>query len=739
MNKISSLKNILIRSIGAIFILYGLSSCTSPGNIKPQGKIQPASNKAPSSHQQRTAVPNRLEIKKFGDKIILSLPIPKNTQIDPRYDYPFLTLVFDQPLALPHFDPKKLPAAIQKIQFKTMNQNQTQMNIRLAQKSQFLISRPMEEKVKITIVPQANAAAYKVKPDRAEKSVLTDIDFSQDQEHKMYVTLKTSQGIAYRLLDSKSNKLKILLTPLDIPKNYLKLYRLQKFGGPIEKALLETRDNGGILTLYLKKPTPVSIQTKGHDLVLAAAFGSSNNSTNQTVKPSNAENSENNAPPRNQTATKTKDKTPEVRPQLTLFPGMKKGYHGRHISIDLQDADIEHVLRLIADVGGFNLILDQDVQGKISLKLNDVPWDQALDLVLLQKDLGMIQQGHILRIATSAKLQKEQDRILNARKAALEAQKKQQELSPLHTEYIQINYSTAAEIEPQISKFLSKRGQSSFDSRTNQLIISDTLARINKIKRVVRKLDRPEKQVLIEARLVYATDQFQRSLGLKWGGGYVYQSTYNGDSYNQGLYGTTGDTSAAATTDNNGFAVNLPNQGDTTLGIGAFISKLTGSDLYTLDAQLELGESEGQVKTISSPRVVTLNNQQAEVVQGTKIATKAESESGGTTTQYTEATLKLSVLPQITPDNKLILDLNISDDSPVPGGEDIETKSTKTKLIVNDGETIVIGGVQQVTESTAQSKVPGMANIPILGWFFKNKYKSREKRELLIFIRPKIL
>ena len=253
------------------------------------------------------------------------------------------------------------------------------------------------------------------------------------------------------------------------------------------------------------------------------------------------------------------------------------------------------------------------------------------------------------------------------------------------------------------------------------------------------KLDRAERQVLIEARLISATDQFQRSLGIKWGGGYTYRSEYRGEDYEQGFYGTTGSTTADSATEPSGFAVNLPSSGPTTLGLGGFISKLTGSDIYTLDAQITLGESQGIAKTISSPKVVTLNNQQAEMVQGIKLATKTESESGGTTTEYTDATLKLSVKPQITPDNKLILDLDISDDSPVPGGEDIETRSTKTKLVVNNQQTIVIGGVQQLTESNSQDKVPGAAEIPGLGWLFKNKSTRTEKRELLIFIHPKIL
>jgi type IV pilus assembly protein PilQ len=388
-------------------------------------------------------------------------------------------------------------------------------------------------------------------------------------------------------------------------------------------------------------------------------------------------------------------------------------------------------------VAGYNLILDQQVSGTISLKLDSVPWDQALDLVLMQKGLGMVQQGNILRVAPVQTLQKEQEQILKARQSSLQAQKSKQDLAPLHTEYIQINYAKAPDLQESVQKFLSDRGEISHDAKTNQLIVSDTAQAIDKVRSVVRKLDRAERQVLIEARLVYATDEFQRSMGIKWGGG--QSSTHSDGKYISGVYGSQGGTESSASPDFSGYAVNLPIQGASTFGLGAFFSKITGNEMYTLDAKLDLGESQGQVKTISSPRVVTLNNQLAEITQGTKIATKNESESGGTTTEYVDATLKLAVTPQITPDNTLILELDISDDSPVPDGEDIETRSLQTRLFVDNDQTVVIGGVQQLNQSNIEDRVPGLARIPLLGWLFKNKYKTRTKRELLIFIRPHIL
>jgi type IV pilus assembly protein PilQ len=603
----------------------------------------------------------------------------------------------------------------------------------------------------VLLVPktrQAEANNDQVQDSPSGMSSLTDIDFTTNKQGTLFIKLFSDRSIKYYSKSETDQQLAFVFPETKIPGALAKLYRLRKFDGPIKSALLQNTAEGGMMRLSMTKRVPINIDRSGTSLVLAfrsqpgqtassndqphdrpdpMAMSTGGNQTDGQAQPLDAENRQ---------VASSEDPLPGES-NTPLFPGMKEDYTGQPISIDLQDADIEHVLRLIGQVAGYNLILDENVSGTISLKLENVPWDQALDLVLLQKDLGMVKRGNILRIATAQQLEKEHQRVIQARKAALEAQKSRQELAPLTTEYIQINYTTAGQLQPQVQKFLSKRGQVSQDSRTNQLIVSDTPSHIQKIKSVIRKLDRPERQVLIEARVVFATDSFQRGLGLRWGGG--YDSEHQGGEIKGGVYGTQGSITPTTGVDETGFAINVPTQALTTLGVGGYISKLMGTDLFTIDAQLDLGESKGLVKTISSPRIVTLNNQKAQMTQGTMIATKAESESGGTTTEYVEAVLDLSVTPQITPNNKLILDLDISDDSPVPGGEDIETRTAKTKLIVDNGETIVIGGVQQVTETRNERKVPGVGEIPLLGWLFKSKFNNREKRELLIFIRPKII
>jgi type IV pilus assembly protein PilQ len=539
-----------------------------------------------------------------------------------------------------------------------------------------------------------------------------EIEFLRNKQGNLFVSLK-GKG-PFKMISEKSGPQKIVLfiPECKVDLEYVKLFRLNKFHTEVRSVFVQNVKKGVKLSFLVENKVPMHIDS---DVKRLSICFLTSEQKNRSMDRSGGQ----------VKITEREDvQDTEVPESSVLLPGMKKKYTGKKISIDLQDADIEHVLRLIAAMTNYNLIIDEDVKGKISLRLYDIPWDQALDLVLLQKNLGMVLKGNIMRIATTAKLEAEREQLRKAREAALRARESIKSLEPLKREYIQINYATAAQLEPKVKEFLSSRGKITFDERTNQLIVQDTESNLEQIRSVVEKLDRPERQVLIEARIVYATDDFKRSLGLKWGianaGEYFHQDRFYKEYNVSGL--------------------NFPALGPLDFSVGGSIAKVVGKDLFTLDAELKVGETKDISKTISAPRVITLNNQRAEIIQGTKIATTAESQSGGTTVQYQEATLKLSVLPQVTPDRKLILDVDISDDSPVAGGgDDIETKSVKTKLIVNDGETIVIGGVKKIARTSAQTRVPGLADIPILGWLFKNKYKSEAKQELLIFIRPKIL
>jgi len=664
-------------------------------------------------------------------KTKVELPLPENVDVSPMLNGNQFLLAFS-----PGIDPFILPtsaAGMVKDMELIMDRNTDQaeaLKVTLSGPSQFLLTRkdPMQVNVYFTPVafletdkPVAAAATQK------RQNVLQTIEFTQDETGHMYIKLTADRDMDYTTQPASGDQVRLYFPDLKIPETYSKLYRLHKFNSSVETAWLHNVSDGAELVLTVFKREPLQVDRKSNQLVFKF--------TGQPV------------PTAQQTAyqdtfsqVQAMDAQSSQAEEMTqLFPGQDKVYTGQPVSLNVQDADIETVLRmLIIYSENLNLIIDEGVKGKVSLKVENVPWDQILDLVLLQLGLEKSIKGNILRVSTAENMQRERDQQRRLWEAALEERQSRQELEPLKTEYIQVNYATAEDMVANISGFVSERGSVSFDSRTNIIIATETEEQLDRIRNVINKLDRPERQVLIEARIVYASEDFGRSLGFKWGGGLQQDHI----QHRQGLYGTLADELDDDITNNvirqTGYAVNAPLE-EPLFGLGYYISKLYGDTLYSLDVQLELAETQDLSKTISSPRVVTLNNHEATITQGTKLAYLTESESGGTTVEYQEALLSLTVKPQITPDNKLILDLNISDDTPVDGASEIETKTTQTQLIVNDGETIVLGGVQKTQNSGLTSEVPGLGKIPVLGWLFKSKEKSKTYRELLIFIRPQIL
>jgi type IV pilus assembly protein PilQ len=666
-----------------------------------------------------------------GKKTLIELSIAEQVDVSPEYMDKTLTLSFSPAvsgLTADVVSPGGLVRDVSVIPGPVHGTTQALL-FRLKEESQFLISRPQPDTLKVLLAvkdPQAAPAAPAAKPT---EHLLSGIDFTNDKDGMFYIRMKADGGLDYFPRSGKEGQMRLIFPELSVPSSYAKLYRLHKFNLGVRSAMLQNTEEGAELVLAMDSRRPMSVERRDGEMLLKFQGTPGSVPLEENPKP---------------TVVSVKSPvqlTPDQQLEEfnTLFPGMKTQYTGTPCSINLQNAEVEHVLRLICEVSGYNLILDDDVSGRISLKLDSVPWDQALDLVLLQRELGVVTRGNIMRVASKTKLQREQGDIQKARRAALEAQEAMKTLAPLQTEFIQVNYTTAGELMPKVQDFLTERGKVTFDQRTNMLIVNATSAQIESIRSVIEKLDRPERQVLIEARVVYATDQFQRALGIKWGGGYANTSS---DQFSYEGYGAaSGGPNNNLSTDGQaphpaGYAVNLPASLVNT-GLGFTWAKLSGDNLFVLDTQLQLAEEKNLSKVISSPRIVTLNNQQAEIQQGTLVATTAESESGGTTVEYQEAVLKLVVKPQITPDNKLILDLDISDDA--PEGDDISTRSAKTKLIVTDGETIVIGGVLRTTETNNEARTPGLHKLPVFGNLFKARNNQDNKEELLIFIRPKVL
>ena len=436
----------------------------------------------------------------------------------------------------------------------------------------------------------------------------------------------------------------------------------------------------------------------------------------------------------------------------------KRAYTGERLTLNFQDIETRAVLQLLADASGQNIVVSDSVSGSVTLRLQNVPWDQALDIVLRTKGLDKRRTDNVIIVAPS-------DELAAREKAELAARKDLQELAPLRSEYLQVNYAKAGDlaelIKSQGGSLMSARGSVAVDERTNTLLLQDTADNLVDIRRLVGTLDIPVRQVLIEARIVIVNDDFTRELGVRAG---VTGTRENG---NDGVYVTSGslestDTalSSALTNLRNGSAtpypIDVPTGGtagqryNINLPVSSPAGRLAfmvlGSD-YIVDLELSAAQAEGRGEIISSPRVITANQKEASIEQGVEIPYQESASSGATTIQFKKAVLALKVTPQITPDNRIILDLAVTKDSVgkvivTSGGVNvpaIDTRAISTQVLVNDGQTVVLGGILETERRDSETKVPLIGDIPVLGHLFKTTSKVNNKAELLIFVTPKIL
>lgn len=410
-------------------------------------------------------------------------------------------------------------------------------------------------------------------------------------------------------------------------------------------------------------------------------------------------------------------------------------FTGERISLSFQSVEIRSLLQIIADVAGTNMVISDSVNGDIAMRLQNVPWDQALDIILRSKGLGMRRQGNVMMVAPVGE-------IAAREKAELEAQAQAVQLAPLRSEIIQVNYAKAADLKSLItsekSSLLSERGRISVDDRTNTLIVLETRDHIAEIRELITRLDIPVRQVLIESRIVIANDDYSREVGSRFGVAAV------GGVGNNGTLATTGTAAGTAGILNSGtvtvpsdFNVNLP-----AAGSAGSIAMAILSSGYLIDMELSAMQTEGRGEVISTPRVITANGKKALIEQGQEIPYQSSSANTGTNVQFKKAVLSLDVTPQITPDNRVLMDLEVRNDSAgtvTQGVPSIDTKRVTTQVLIKTGETVVLGGVYQQSNTKSVSKVPLLGDIPLLGALFRNDLNSATKRELLIFITPKIL
>ncbi len=452
----------------------------------------------------------------------------------------------------------------------------------------------------------------------------------------------------------------------------------------------------------------------------------------------------------------TLELTPPVQePEPVGIFNEAKEYSGERLTLNFQDIETRAVLQLLADTSDLNIVVSDTVQGNVTLRLQNVPWDQALDILMTTRGLDMRRNGSVIIVAPA-------EEIAARERAELEALQEIQTLEPLRSEFIQVNYAKASDLASLISEsgqnpLISERGSVAIDERTNTLLVQDTSERLANIRRLVTTLDIPVRQVLIESRIVIVNDDYGRELGVRFG------ATAVNDRGNSGLVSMTGsgagsDIIVGSALDNinstgNPFPVTVPSANQrynvnvpVANPVGAIALAILDSD-YLVDLELSALEAEGQGDIISAPRIVTANQREASIEQGVEIPYQESSSSGATTTQFRPAVLSLTVTPQVTPDDRIIMDLLVTKDSvgelvaSATGGfvPSIDTRSIATQVLVNDGETVVLGGIYETETRETVNKVPFLGDVPGLGVLFRSKAVTNNKAELLIFVTPKIL
>jgi type IV pilus assembly protein PilQ len=449
----------------------------------------------------------------------------------------------------------------------------------------------------------------------------------------------------------------------------------------------------------------------------------------------------------------------EVKP-VKVDPGkltQGPGYTGQKLSLNFQNIEVRSLLQVIADFTNFNIITSDSVTGSVTLRLQDVPWDQALDIILQSKGLGMRKAGNVLWIAPK-------DEINAKEKLELESIVSLQNLEPLRTQSFQMNYTKAAEVAAQLtavgggsgatsSRMLSPRGSAISETRTNQLFVTDIASKLEQVQQLIAKLDIPVRQVLIEARIVEASDTFGKSLGVKLGGadlraqqggtgGYALGGG-NSVAFGSSYANVVAATGAGGTADLTNNFVNLPAVGQNGYNPATFaLSIFSSAANRFLNLELSALEADGKGKVVSSPRVVTADQYPATIEQGTELPYQVASASGATSIAFRKANLKLDVTPQITPEGNIILLLDINKDTvgqSTAAGFAINTKHIKTQVLVENGGTVVIGGIFELTESDSETKVPVLGDLPGIGNLFKSRSKISNKQEMLVFITPKVV
>jgi type IV pilus assembly protein PilQ len=593
-----------------------------------------------------------------------------------------------------------------------------------------------KEVAKVTEEKMPKVEAEVAPPPPTIAGEITGIDFKQ-LENKSRIVISTSTKAPYEVEKSSANSVMLEIKGMEIPPKLRRPLDTHEFASPVSMITPTTVAVGGQkstqVLVQLRKMVGFDVTQEGDRIYLDFERPEEFRVEQPQPEVVSVE-----KPPAEEEVTKketAKVVTPTPAPPVTPTPPSEEGpaeagrgkvYTGKKITLDFKDADIDNILRLFAEVSDLNIITTEDVKGTVTVRLVDVPWDQAFDIILQSKNLGVERIGNVWRIAPLERMRAE-------RKLRAEATKATEEVEPLVTDIMPISYGNAEEIGTKgVKPILSDRGSVVVDERTNTLIVTDIQANVEKAKSLVRTLDAQTPQVLIQGKVIEANLDFGRELGIQWGGSFQA-------NVENGTTTTAGDSPAGGD-----WAVNLP----AAVGSGAggaiefAIANLTNTRY--LQARISALETKGQGKIISSPRVTTLDNTEASIEQGLRIPYLKLTEEGTATTDFIEANLKLTVTPHVTADGHIKMELIISKDTPdqsitVQGVPSIDKKEVKTEVLVKDGEVVVIGGIYTYEKTGTIDAVPLFYKIPLLGWLFQKRTKDDTKRELLIFIAPRIV
>ncbi len=555
------------------------------------------------------------------------------------------------------------------------------------------------------LVAEKEAAAAETAAAEAPAWV-NKIDFLSEDAGKSAVIVGTTRPVKHTLKKGPGNTLLLTLHHTNLPDYRKQPLVTTRFDSAVNRIIpiqTEKMKDDSVLTFELREPVPYRVEEAENEIRIH--FEAS------TV------------PPKPLTVAEL----PEWRQVMedaakqaereAAGEGQVKRYTGEKIALDFYETDIKNVFRILKEVSGKNFAIDNDVTGKVTLSFDKpVPWDQVMDLVLKMNKLGKIEEGEIIRIARLDTIIAEQKKL-----------EEKEDTRPLVTEYILVNYASAQnDAQPLIKEILSKRGKISVNARTNQLVITDVEDRIDRAKEIVRQIDKVTPQVMIEARIVEAGLDFERSIGINWSlsGGPIFKK-FLGGQYDYD------------------FGFNYPGPGTNNFGFS--FTKFLGSPL-DLDFTLSAQEATGNVKILSAPKVATANNKEALISQGVEFPYLERDEAGLATVQFKNIDLELKVTPQITNDNRISVDIQIKKDDidrlvATPTGDvpALSTHEAQTQLLVNDGDTIVIGGIIKNREARAETGFPWISKIPFLGWLFKQRADSTTRDELIVFITPKIV